>query len=292
MQRELATHMIAGASSRLSLPEYRQIELYAKRKTLTFASDAPASELPLPNIAGACRAFMALDAILAPSAEGLTTWQRYLSLPRACLAGKVTAELYRVLRVLRLLTFHPHGHAEIEDGIVKFNGAVNKVALTLDITAAGVVLLELAVAYYLDSLRQPYPQAYIEAVLVRYFTDIVAEIKRFADEDCNLYQFRPKYAFNRHFRFDCDNPKTQTEDGFLKIETTPTHRDAALYPIDFYVTANDALHIVPAEALRDGKLPLAELGRWRARVPESGALPSDFRLRFARETQAPNQPMT
>ena len=150
MQRELATHMIASASSRLALPEYRQIELYAKRNTLAFAADAPGSELPLPNIAGACRAFMALDAILAPSAEGVPTWQRYLSLPRACLAEKVTAELYRVLRVLRLVTFHPHGHVEIEDGIVKFNGAVNKVALTLDITAAGVVLLESTVAYYLE----------------------------------------------------------------------------------------------------------------------------------------------
>ncbi len=292
MQRELATHMIAGASSRLALPEYRQIELYAKRKTLSFSADAPARELPLPNIAGACRAFMALDAILAPSAEGVPTWQRYLSLPRTCLAEKVTAELYRVLRVLRLVTFHPHGHVEIEDGIVKFNGAVNKVALSLEITAAGVILLESTVAYYLDSLRPPYPQAYIEAMLVRYFADIVAEIKRFGDEDCMLYQFRPKYAFNRHFRFDCDNPKTQTEDGFLLIETGPAHGDVALYPIDFYVTANDALHIVPAEALRDGKLPLAELDRWRARLPESGALPTDFRLRFARETQAPNQPMT
>ena len=157
---------------------------------------------------------MALDAILAPSAEGVPTWQRYLSLPRACLAEKVTAELYRVLRVLRLVTFHPHGHVEIEDGIVKFNGAVNKVALSLEITAPGVVLLESTVAYYLNSLRPPYPQAYIEAMLVRYFADIVAEIKRFGDEDCNLYQFRPKYAFNRHFRFDCDNPKTQTDGRF------------------------------------------------------------------------------
>ncbi len=147
MQRELATHMMAGASSRLSLPEYRQIELYAKRKTLTFAADAPASELPLPAIAGACRAFMTLDAVLASSADGVPTWRRYLSLPRASLAEKVTAELYRVLR---LLAFHPHGHVEIEDGIVKFNGALNKVSLTLDITAAGVLLLESTVAYYLE----------------------------------------------------------------------------------------------------------------------------------------------
>ena len=54
---------------------------------------------------------------------------------------KVTAEIYRALRLLRLVTFHPRGHVEIEDGIIKFSGAVNKVALTLDITLAGIVLL-------------------------------------------------------------------------------------------------------------------------------------------------------
>ena len=87
MQRELATHMIGGASSRLALPEYRQIELYAKRNTLLFQDKTQAGELPLSNIAGACRAFMALDAIFSPSEEG-ATWQRYLSLPRASLARR------------------------------------------------------------------------------------------------------------------------------------------------------------------------------------------------------------
>jgi len=291
MQRDFASHMIAGASNRLALPEHRQIELYAKRKILTFAEAAPACELPLANIAGVCRAFLALDAVLAPSAEGVSTWDRYTGLPRKCLQEKVTAELYRVLRAARLVTFHPQGHVEIEDGIVKFNGAINKVALSLEISAAGLVLLESAAAYYLNS-GPPYPEAYVEAMLLRYFTDIVAEIKKFGDEDCMLYQFRPKYTFNRHFRFDCDNPKTRTHGDFLEIETGPRHSDAALYPIDFYVTASDELHIIPAEALKDGKLPLADLELWRARLPAGAGLPADFRLRFTRETPAPNQPMT
>ena len=64
-----------------------------------------------------------------------------------------------------------------------------------------------------------------------------------------LYQFQRKQPFNRHLRFDCDNPKTLVSDGVLEIETGPAYRAAALYPIDFFIVHDDALHIVPAEAL-------------------------------------------
>ena len=107
-----------------------------------------------------------------------------------------------------------------------------------------------------------------------------------------LYQFQRKQPFNRHFRFDCDNPKTQVADDVLEVETSPAYQDAALYPIDFFIVHGDTLHIVPAEALTAGKLPLAQLDRWRARTPDGVTLPARFRWRFSRETQAIDQPMT
>jgi hypothetical protein len=121
---------------------------------------------------------------------------------------------------IQMSPFHPHGHIETDGGIVKLNGMVGKAALSLEITAA--VLLESAAAYALDLASAPYPDAYREATLARHFLDIVAEIKSFAGEDRILYQFRPKHAFNRHFRFDCDNPKTRTDSGIVE---TPGARD-------------------------------------------------------------------
>ena len=238
---------------------------------------------------------MALDAFLESqhfAGESGSSWERYQNLPRASLLDKLVAEFYRILRVARAVAFHPHGHIEAENGIVKFNGAINRWALTLEITPVGLALLESAVAYYLAWQREPYPAAYAEAMLAEYFLDISGEIKRFADEDRVLYQFQRKHPFNRYFRFDCDNPKTQIADVAMEVETGPAYRDATLYPIDFFIVHADALHIVPTEALSAGKLPLAQLERWRARLPDGLTLPQRFRWRFSRETQAINQPMT
>lgn len=281
---------LAGGQ-RLSLPEYRQIELYSKRKTLTFAPPVPASEAPVGALAGLCRAYACLDFLLCAD-EAKTTWRRYLDLPRASLLDKLAAELYRILRVARLVLFHPQGHVEMEDGIVKINGAVNKVALSLEITVAGLSLAESAVAWYAQFLRQPYPTAYGEAMLSQYFFDIVAEIKRFADEDRVLYQFRRKYPFARHYRFDCDNPKSREENGLLVIEIGNLHRDPVAYPIDFFIIHDAILHIIPVEALTDGTIALDQLPQWRARLSDAISLPADFRQRFGREVMVVGQPMT
>lgn len=287
---DLVADLSTGSGNRLSLPEYRQIELYSKKKSLTFADAKPASEVPVPAISGACRSFLVLDALLGESAASL--WQKYLSLPRTTMTGKLVAELYRILRVVREVAFHPHGHIEVQDGIIKINGAINKVALSLEITASGLTLLESAAAYYLDSLRQPYPDAYVAAMLSQYFTDIVGEVKRFADEDRVLYQYRQKRPFNRHFRFDCDNPKLALADGRYEFEIGPIHQDSARTPIDFFVTIDDALHIIPVEALEDGSLPLEQLEQWRARTTDGTTLAAHFRSRFAREVMVVGQPMT
>lgn len=291
---DLAAGLIAGPRNHLLLPEYRQIELYSKRKTLHFAEPGPVPDFQ-DRVSGVCAAFMALDAFLKSqhfAGESGQAWERYLALPRASQLDKLVAEHYRILRVARAVAFHPHGHIEAESGIVKFNGAINRWALTLEITPVGLALLEFAVAYYLAWQRSPYPAAYAEAILAEYFLDISGEIKRFADEDRVLYQFQRKQPFNRHLRFDCDNPKTLVLGDVLEIETGPAHRAAALYPIDFFIVHDDALHIVPTEALDAGKLSLAQLERWRARLPDGVSLPAHFRWRFSRETQVIGQPMT
>lgn len=295
LPHDLIAGLTAGPDSRPLLPEYRQIELYTKRKSLSFAAPEPPLEVPMPRIASVCRAFMVLDAVLEGQSlwsETVSSWQRYLALPRATMTDKVAAELYRILRVARAVLFHSQGHLEMEDGIVKVNGAINKIALSLEITPAGLRLLDSATAYYLESLSQPYPEPYVGAMLAQYYCDIVAEIRRFADEDRVLYQFRPPLALNRHFRFDCDNPKLRMLEGLLEIEIGPRYRDPARYPIDFFVTTLDTLHILPVEALIESRIALTELPLWRIRSPDGLSLPASFRQRFGREVMVVGQPMT
>lgn len=292
---DLVAELTTSGPNRLSLTEYRQVELYTKRKTLAFAPPQAPAGPPLPALAGLVRAFLALDAWCETRVEGfdgLSRWARYLALPRVTRTDKMLAELYRILRVARTVLFHPHGHADMDEGIIKINGAINKVALSLELTVIGAGLLESAVAYVLGAQGQPYPEAYVEAMLGQYFHDIIAEIKRFADEDRVLYQFRHPGFFHRHFRLDCDNPKYNEADGFLCIEIGALQSDRALYPIDFFVTVGDALHIVPVEALTGGRIALAELGKWRARLDDATTLPAPWRHRFAREVMVVGQPMT
>ncbi|WP_454918076.1 hypothetical protein [Xanthobacter sediminis] len=291
----LAADAAFGWPRRLALPEHRQIELYTKRKALSFLDDERPSEVPLSAVAAVCRSAFLMDAVLLgrhPGAPGRTSWQRYLDLPKASRTDKIVAELYRIGRIARTVAFHHHGHVEMRDAIVRFNGAIDRVALSLEITAAGLDLIEAMTAYWLAAAQSPYPEAYVEAMLAEYFFDVVAEIKRFADEDRILYQFRRPSPFNRHFRFDCDNPKSDVADGMLVFEIPPAHRDAARYPIDFFLMHSQVLHIVPVEATREGRIALDALPKWRARVPDDLSLPASFRPRFAREVMVVGQPMT
>lgn len=295
LPHDLAAALAAGAGNRLSLPEYRQIELYSKRKTLAFAEAGGAPALPLAEVAGLCRAFLLLDAVLGPHSpddERPASWQRYRDLPRAGATERLVAELYRLLRLVRIAAFHPRGEVGMRGGLVRIKAIAGAVVLTLEISLAGLGLLESAVAWYLGSLGQPYPDAYVEAMLAQYFYDIIAEMRAFSDEGRAPYQFRRTFAFNRHFRFDCDNPRTRQDDTALAIEIGAPYRDAARYPIDFFLLHGDALHIVPVEALSEGRLPLAELPRWRARLADGVTLPAAFRARFGHEAAAVNQPMT
>ena len=287
------SHLAALAEPRPTLPEYRQIELYTKKKTLAFAEPVlQADEAVQKAVARCCLSFMALQTSLEgadPGLEGKTGWQTYLSLPRSTMIAKLVAEIYRILRVLRAIAIHPAGHLAVEDGIVKLNGAIHQVALSLEITQAGLSLLDSAVAYWLCFQDQPYPEAYGEAMLGQSFADIVGEVRRFADEDRVLYQFRQKFPFNRHFRFDCDNPRFTLDGALCRFDLGERYGS---YPIDLFVVIDNTLHIIPVEALTGLALPLAELPRWRARTRDDLTLPAHFRSRFGREVVVVGQPMT
>ena len=299
---KLLQEMLIGSRRALGqgwhLPEYRQIELYTKRKKLSFrdspARTAEGEEAPDPF--APLSALMLLESHLAAADpelfEGRTSWARYLALPRHTGTDKLVAEVFRILRIFRIAATHAQGKLEARDGLIRAACHFNRCALALNITPAGLSLLESFVFYYLDSFRQPYGEAYVEALLTQYFTDIVGEIHKFADEDRVLYQFRPGFAyFNRHFRLDCDNPRYEAEIGHIQFAIGAGYSDPVRYPIDFFLPLDDGLHIVPVEALRAGRLASSDLPRWRAR--HSGEpLPAHFRMRFGRETMVVGLPMT
>jgi hypothetical protein len=284
-----------GWSNRLRLPDYRQIELCSKRKALSFEEAAPSDEAPMERIAATARAALVFEAALAgvyPTHHPLTAWARCKEMPKTTPTEKVLSELHRVTRILRKIAFHPHGHVDLREGVICLNGAIDSVALMLEITVAGLDLIETLAAYWFSAKDSIYPEAYVEWMFCEMFCDLVAEIKRFADEDRILYQFRRRPPFNRHFRFDCDNPKATIEADSVQFEIGERFSDSARHAIDFYVVLDDVLHIVPVEALKDGGIARAELPKWEARTPNALSLPATFRTRFAREKIVANQPMT
>jgi hypothetical protein len=283
----------------LPLPEYRQIELYSKKKKLRFAPDIPGNaeqDFLSALLADTQWAFFLLDNAFSTRDpllfEGQTSWARYLALPRKTTLDRIIAELYRILRICHIAARHPKARREMREGLIRISCEFNQCALALNLTPAGIGLLCGAVCLWLDADGQPYSDAYHEALLTQYFADLVEEIRKFSDEDRVLYQFRPKIPwFNRHFRLDCDNPRCARENGFWRIDIGAKYQHPARYPIDFYLPLDDALYIIPAEALNDGALPETELPRWRAKLMD-GALPAGFSLRFSREEMVVGQPMT
>jgi len=292
---DLVTDYGIHFGQRHHLPEHRQLELYSKKKKLSFASEAAGEDRRLRGCFATETAFSLLESLLLsqqPALESLPSWKKYLALPKKDSVGKLVAEVYRILRIHHLAWIQADGHLELDDGLVKVGCVYERCSLSLLISPVGLELLESFVFYYLDSFRQPYGAAYIEAILSQYFSDIVGEIKGFSDEDRVLYQFRQTMAINRHFRFDSDHPRYTVEDDHLLIEVGKHHGDAGHYPIDFYLVFDDVLHIIPIEALSNGKLSLDQLSRWRAKTEDGLSLPARFSYRFGRQKNVVGLPMT
>jgi hypothetical protein len=292
---DIVAGLSESCSPQLRLPEHRQIELSTARKVIPFAPADADSEAPMPLALGACRTFMMLDAFheaRLAGAEGVSYWQRYIDLPRKSLSDKIGAEIYRMLRVVRLLTFHRLGEISMKNGLLDIKGEVAREVLWLRISPAGLKLIESAAFWYMDAVRQPYPDVYIDAMMAEYYADIIGEIKKYSDEKRSLNQFRKPFAtFNRHFRLDCASFPLKIGTDALVFEVTELHRNASVYPVDFYLPYGEDLFIVPAEALKDGKITLAELPKWQARSPD-GTLPARYRARLGYEVPVKNQPMT
>lgn len=290
-----------GASApRAWFPEYRSLEMYDSRKRLTFA-EAPANEEGegrlLSALARARLAHLALDdyfSALDPLLwEERSSWQRYQALPRTTRNDKIAAEITRILRIIRIATLHPQGRIELKEGIARLSCVFGRCALSLSITLAGLDILCAAAAYVLEAQSLPYSENYTEWMLAQYFSDLVGEIRKFADEDRILYQFQQEMYFNRHFRYDCDNPRVHADGEGYVFEISIAFRDRLRYPIDFYTVIDDRLHIVPVEALsQGGRLPRASLPKWQARLSDGLSLPHAFRERFARERVTAGLPMT
>jgi len=292
---DLLADTAARFGSRWFLPETRQIELYTKKKKLSFAAPQPATDpLVAQALLGPNVAFMLLQSHFQaedPARTSLGSWELYRSLPRDNALHKLVAEVYRILRIFNISTVQKNGHVDIEEGIIRSYCSFNRIALVLSISATGLSLLESFVYYYLNSFTQPYSDAYLELILQQYFADIVVEIKRFNDDDRILFQFHKKLYFNRHFRYDCDNPKFEVSSTDCTFDIGVMYKNPAIHPIDFFINIGDELFIIPVEILKDGVLPMSELPKWRAKG-EGGALPASFRARFGREVMVPGLPMT
>lgn len=267
------------------LPEHRPVELFSRKRRLPVA---PADPAPMVDSLSLAAAYALLEAIYDrqdPHFDGKSSWQKYLGFAALSGPARIAAEIFRILRVAHLATVTSSGYVEERDGMIKIGSLHQDNSVSMVITGAGLDLLVSAVAWYADAGRQPYGEAYVEAMLTAYYADISAEIGWYNDENKVPYQFRRKLDFNRHLRLDCDNPRyRETEEGYL-FEINAFRADPWRYPIDFYLMVDDRLHIIPVEALTAGLLPVADLVLWQAR--SGGALPAHFRFRFGHDIEVP-----
>lgn len=269
------------------LPEQRKIELYTHGLEVSLADPGPPEGPPgwdIPPVMDALVAFMLLEAQLETSHPGLAElpWgQRQAALAPRDRVQRVMAQVYRILRLLRRGVAAPGARLKNGEGVFQLNYVERPFAFGLRVTHAGLELLASLVALYLDLLRQPYPEAYLEALLSQYYEDIITEVRYLSDEEGSVLHFRKEMAFNRHCRLRCGNARFVLGPQHLEVAIGERFADPRAYPIDFFLLIEGEFHIIPAEALETGRLPRAELERWRARPPqpEHGGPAFDLRLR-------------
>ena len=240
------------------LPEYRGLEMYSAKKRSADSlaqrgTMTPNKQAMWLSLQGMWTALYLLEAYFTQqqpqTLEGITSWQRYQQLPKKQISDKVIAETYRLLRIIRIAWLHPDGQIDRRDNFIELCCNSNQYPLILKITDTGLALLQSLVFYFLNRSQTRYGDAYHEAMLQSYFTDLVGELRGFEDEDRVLCQFRPGLNINRHWRLDCENPRYQVTDGFCVIQLNPRYDDGACHPIDFHLRLNERFYIVPMEAL-------------------------------------------
>ena len=243
----------------LHLPEYRGLEMYSAKKRSADNHAKPDHQTQsdkqamLLSMHGMWTALHLLEAWFSQqepqTLEGITSWQRYQQLPKKQIADKIIAETYRLLRIVRVAWLHPEGKIERRYNFTELCCNSNQYPLILKITDTGLSLLQSLVFYFLNRRQTQYGEAYHDAMLQSYFTDLVGELRGFEDEDRVLCQFRSGLNINRHWRLDCENPRYQVTDGFCVIQLNPRYDDGHCHPIDFHLRLNDRFYVVPMEAL-------------------------------------------
>lgn len=277
-----------GAS--LHWPEYRGLEMYGgKPQGLSQQWAPPAAQCEgvdpalVPWLAGPWQLLHLLEADfmlrgLVPL-EGQASWQHQLALPRQDQAQKLVAEGYRLLRLVRIALCHPQGQLKgSRDRQGRLQGLslgchANAYPVQCGISLVGLQLLQSMLLFYLqerDGGRVG--PAYLQAMLLSYYTDLVAEIHEFEDEDRALCQFHPGLELNRHARLECRNPRFGVAEAHCLIQLSPRLAAGPVRPIDFFLHLNDGHYRVPMEALvaLPGRspscphaIPLAALGGWQ-----------------------------
>lgn len=296
-QQDIVAAFRGHFSAHCHLPEHRHMEPYTRPRRLTFAEPAPAERRVSGDLIFALTSAYSL---LSDWYEGqnpelatLGSWQRYLALPKRTSSEKLMAEIFRTLRILRVAATQRNGRIEVKDnGLIRAFCEYNRCALNLLITETGLELLVSSVLYYLDSHAQPYSDAYVELMLSQYFTDIVGEIRSFGDDDRVLFQYGQKCWFNRHQRFDVDNPRVQVSEDGYRIDMGNYGNNPARYPLDYFLTLDNQLYIVPMEVLNEeGFIGTKDLAKWQAKTRQN-TLPDAYRLRFGHEKNVVGLPMT
>ena len=263
MKRQLIAQWLAMqgrlGDGALLLPEQRELEMYtSKRRTGTSETmvdaDARIRHELLPHVMPSWLTLQLVEASFTlgdgTHLEGMTSWQRYLALPRKSVAQKVIAESYRLLRIVRVSLQHPAGELKGTEQRIELGCNTNAYPLQLVISAVGLRLLDSLCHYYLRAqLQHDVGPAYLDAMVLAYFTDLVAELRGFEDEDRALCQFRPSVVLNRHWRLACRNPRYRVDEGYCLLQLGPRYADGQTHPIDFFIRLNECHYRVPMEAL-------------------------------------------
>jgi len=258
------------SSSLGNLPERRKIELSYNEKlgipVIPFLRTRPEPE-PFPGFFAPLEMFDILDDYLVfqkPELEARSSLDRYHGLPKTTRTEKILAEFYRILRVYHIICTYQEGRIseKTETGQIEIDLPEKDVVYDMHYFPEALEVLCAGIVYYLSSLKRPDPPAYVDAMLSAYYRDVVASISFFCDEVGNLYQFHSDFLMNRHLRLLGGNAEFKIEGDFMIFQLEEMLKDPSRYPIDFYFQVYRKLHVLPVEALTDGKLPITELPRW------------------------------
>ena len=262
------------------MPEHRQLEMYSRAAVLSFA-DAAASELPLAEIAGVCRAFTALDAAIGAArarargrilvaalpraatphgrreADGRTVPRAAAGLGRRVSIGRVTSSgraAWSVSTGCRDLDADDEDHA----------GRTDAAAIRRDVLSRNARACRIRPPMSRRCCRSTTPTSSARSGCSP--TRTRASISSAAS--CRSTVISGSIATIRKRGWWTMRCRSRS----ARPIATPQR-----FPIDFYVIHDGVLHIIPVEALTDGRLPLAQLADWRTplarRRRPAGAVP-------------------